>query len=78
MSMEHGNGTWGHCEQCRYFGRQGDPGQLGGEERQCHQPELEDFELLVTGVCGCNRFSLAGRVSPPAESPMAEGEFELQ
>ena len=45
----------GRCKNCRYF--QSQSANPGGEEvSQCHQPELEQFQLEVAGDCGCNAF----------------------
>ncbi|WNG13226.1 hypothetical protein [Cystobacter fuscus] len=45
----------GHCKDCRYFNSQSTH-PSGGEIAQCRQPELEDFDLMVAGDCGCNAF----------------------
>ena len=49
-----------------YFGRV-DPEDLA--ERRCHQPELLDFELFVTGSGGCNHFQKAAGESMSLEEP---------
>jgi len=45
----------GNCKGCRYFdSHHPQPGD--NEIAKCMQPELEDFELSVSGASGCNAF----------------------
>lgn len=63
---------WGHCQHCKFFGRDqlAEPVTASDEERLCHEPTLERFELMVTGACGCNHFQ-AGKVAPQTLEPSA-------
>jgi hypothetical protein len=51
------NGTWGHCQRCKYFGS---PSRipLEEEEAECEHPELSRYQLRVFGASGCNGFEL--------------------
>ena len=64
--------NWGNCTHCRYFGEHGGMDLTEAEERRCQHPELEEFELVVSGACGCNQFELAKGIEEiePAHPPL--------
>ena len=61
-------GTWGHCQHCRYFAS---PARvpLEEEEARCEQPTLSHFNLLVFGASGCNAFELRQGLGKEEEQP---------
>ena len=68
MDMKNGNGTWGHCNHCRYFGSPA-KAPLGGEEASCKEPRLAKFRLRVFGACGCDAFKLRAGMAETVEQP---------
>ena len=60
------NGTWGHCQRCRYFAS---PSRipLEEEEAECEHPALARFQLRVFGAGGCNGFELRPGLSQTGE-----------
>ena len=63
--------NWGNCRNCRYFSsRNASPNE--NERARCMQPELQNFDLVVSGASGCNAFELrAGRGEEISEQPPA-------
>ncbi|HZI10826.1 MAG TPA: hypothetical protein VE153_10590 [Myxococcus sp.] len=49
------DGHWGNCKGCRFFDSH-NPQPGNGDTHQCMQPELQEFELEVTGESGCNHY----------------------
>jgi hypothetical protein len=44
------------CRDCYYFDVDRDEEVPDDIVAQCIHPDLEDYELMVTGECGCNLF----------------------
>ncbi|OJH36603.1 hypothetical protein [Cystobacter ferrugineus] len=61
----------GHCKDCRYFNSKS-MHPSGSEIAQCRQPELQDFDLLVAGDCGCNAFEARAESDISRGMPMEE------
>ncbi|HEX8437204.1 hypothetical protein [Archangium sp.] len=54
--------NWGNCKGCRHFGsHHPDPGDTA--VAKCMEPDLQAFELQVTGASGCNEFEARTAVS---------------
>lgn len=52
----------GHCKGCRYFGtHHSNPSD--DEIAQCHQPNMEDFDLSVSGASGCSAYEARDEAS---------------
>jgi hypothetical protein len=64
--------NWGNCKGCRYFGtHHPNPGDT--DVARCMEPDLQPFELQVSGTSGCNEFEartgMAGGVSAEEPAP---------
>ena len=64
--------NWGNCKGCRYFGtHNANPGD--GDVARCMEPDLQAFDLQVSGTSGCNEFEartgVAGGVSQEEPAP---------
>jgi hypothetical protein len=69
--MNDGDGKWGHCRTCKYFGSPAHV-PLGTEEALCEQAELSKFKLTVFGSNGCNGWELRAGLSPTVEQQFEE------
>lgn len=59
----------GACLTCKFWDVQGARGQgLVNHVALCVFPQLEEFNLIVSGGSGCNRWQKQPGVSPEAEA----------
>jgi hypothetical protein len=54
--------NWGNCKGCRYFSSH-HPHPDDTEVAKCMQPELQEFDLQVSGMSGCAEFEARTGIS---------------
>jgi hypothetical protein len=54
--------NWGNCKGCRHFDSH-HPNPNDTEVARCMQPELQEFDLQVSGMSGCNEFEARTGIS---------------
>ncbi|MDB6111662.1 MAG: hypothetical protein JWR69_3412 [Pedosphaera sp.] len=65
----------GACLTCRFWDAEGSRDEaLAPTEALCLQPELRNFQLIVSGGSGCNRWEKQPGVSAEAEAYARRGE----
>jgi len=65
----------GACLTCRFWDAEEPRDEaLAPEEALCLQPELRNYQLIVSGGSGCNRWEKQPGVSPAAEAYAQQGE----
>lgn len=64
--------NWGNCKGCRFFSSH-NPNPGDGDVARCMEPDLQAFDLQVSGSSGCNEFEaragVAGGVSQEEPAP---------
>lgn len=58
----------GKCKKCHFFDVEREAEEATDETlAPCLHPDMEEFELLVSGDSGCNLFELAEDIAEPDE-----------